>query len=99
MFTGDAQAKEKAKEIAKYLSDEKNFLSHARRVDVYELEKIGVKIQKLTDEKTEIQDAVKQLHLAIMATLDATGAVKIFENSQGDVLIRMVNIQAVPNNR
>lgn len=97
MFAGDAQAKKKAKKIAKHLSDEKNFLSHARRVDTSELETIGVKVQKLADEKPEIQDAVKQLHLAIMATLDATGAVKIFENSQGDVLIRLVNVQAVPN--
>jgi hypothetical protein len=99
MFAGDAQAKKKAKKIAKHLSDEKNFLSHARRVDIPELETIGVKVQKLAGEKPEIQDAVKQLHLAIMATLDATGAVKIFENSQGDVLIRLVNVQAVPSNR
>jgi hypothetical protein len=99
MFAGDAQARKKAKKIAKHLSDEKNFLSHARRVDVSELETIGVKVQKLANEKPEIQDAVKQLHLAVMATLDATGAVKIFENSQGDVLIRMVNVQAVPSNR
>lgn len=97
MFAGDAQANKKAKKIAKHLSDEKNFLSHARRVDVSELEMIGVKVQKLADEKPEIQDAVKQLHLAIMATLDATGAVKIFENSLGDVLIRMVNVQVAPN--
>lgn len=99
MFAGDAQAKKKAKKIAKHLSDEKNFLSHARRVDIPELETIGVKVQRLADEKPEIQDAVKQLHLAVMATLDATGAVKIFENSQGDVLIRLVNVQAISSNR
>ncbi|MDP1706445.1 MAG: ATP-dependent Clp protease proteolytic subunit [bacterium] len=99
MFAGDTKAKQKAKKIAKHLSDEKNFLSHARRVDISELEKIGVKVKKLANEKPEIQDAVKQLHLVVMATLDATNAVKIFENSAGDVLIRMVNVQAVPNSR
>ena len=99
MFANDAKAKEKAKKIALHLANEKNFLSHARRIDVAELEKIGVKIQRINDEKAKIQDAVKQLHLAVMATLDATDAVKIFENSEGDVLIRMLNIQTIMNNR
>lgn len=99
MFAGDKKAKQKAKKIAGHLSNEKNFLSHARRIDAVELEKVGVKIQKLSDQNADIQDAVKQLHLVVMATLDATGAVKIFENSEGDVLIRLVNVQAVPNNR
>ena len=97
MFAGDTKAKQNAKKIAKHLANEKNFLSHARRIDVIELEKIGVKIQKLADQKIEIQDAVKQLHLVVMATLDATDAVKMFENSEGDALIRMVNFQPVPN--
>ena len=99
MFAGDTKAKQKAKKIAGHLSNEKNFLSHARRIDAVELEKVGVKIQKLSDQNADIQDAVKQLHLVVMATLDATGAVKIFENSEGDVLIRLVNVKAVPNNR
>jgi len=99
MFAGDKESKQKAKKIADHLANEKNFLSHARRVDVMELESIGVKVQKLNNEKSQIQDAVRQLHLVIMATLDQTGAVKIFENSEGDVLIRMVNVQVAPNNR
>jgi len=99
MFAGDKEAKQKAKKIADHLANEKNFLSHARRVDVMELESIGVKVQKLNNEKPQIQDAVRQLHLIMMATLDQTGAVKIFENSEGDVLIRMVNVQVAPNNR
>lgn len=98
MFAQDQEAKEKARKIAMHLANEKNFLSHARRVDSAELEKIGVKIKRLSNEKSEIQDAIRQLHLAIMATLDGTGAVKIFENSEGDVLIRMVNFQVLQKN-
>lgn len=97
MFAGDGQARKKAEKIAAHLSDEKNFLSHARRVDIAELKKIGVRVQPLAKEKREIQDAVRQLHLAVMATLESTSAVKIFENSQGDALIRMLNVQTIPN--
>jgi len=64
--------------------------SHARRIDYEQLIKIGVKIDKLEEQDSILQDAVRQLHLSIMATLDSTGAVKIFENSEEAVLIRMV---------
>ena len=97
MFAGDARAGQKARKIAAHLSDEKNFLSHARRVDMTELKKIGVRIQPLDKENMEIQDVAKQVHLAVMATLESTSAVKIFENSQGDALIRMLNVQPIPN--
>lgn len=99
MFANDDGAQQKAKKIAKHLSNEKNFLSRARRIDAAELENVGVKVKRLTKEKAELQDAVKQVHLAVMTTFDKTGAVKIFENSQGDVLLRMLNVQANPNNR
>jgi len=54
-----------------------------------------VKIGILEEQDAKLQDAVHQLHLSVMATLDGTGAAKIFENSEGAVLIRMVNIQPV----
>lgn len=96
MFRGETDAKKKAKKIANYLTDEKNTLSHARRIDASQLRKLGVKIELLEEQKDKFQDAIRQLHLAIMATLDGTGAAKIFENSEGAVLIRIVNIQVVP---
>lgn len=96
MFKGEKNAKTKAKKIANYLTNEKNTLSHARRIDAELLKKLGAKIELLEEQDEKLQDAVRQLHFAIMATLDGTGAVKIFENSEGAVLIRMVNIQIVP---
>ncbi len=96
MFKGEKGAKKKAKKIANYLTDEKNTLSHARRIDAEQLKKLGVKIELLEEQDEKLQDIVHQLHLAIMATLDSTGAAKIFENSEGAVLIRMVNIQIQP---
>lgn len=96
MFKGEKDAKKKVKKIADYLTDEENTLSHARRIDAKQLKKLDVKIELLEEKKEELQDAIRQLHLAIMTTLDNTGAAKIFENSEGAVLIRMVNIQVTP---
>lgn len=96
MFKGEKDAKKKAKKIADYLTDEKNTLSHARRIDAKQLKKLGAKIDLLEEQEDKLQDAIRQLHLAIMTTLDNTSAAKIFENSEGAVLIRMVNIQVQP---
>jgi len=95
MFQGEKGAKKEAKKIADYLTDEKNTLSHARRIDAEQLKKLGAKIKILEEQDNKLQDAIRQLHLSIMATLDGTGAAKIFENSEGAVLIRMANIKPV----
>jgi hypothetical protein len=96
MFQNKKGARDKARKIAKYLSNEKKTLSHARRIDAEQLKRLGVMIELLEDQDNKIQDAFRQLHLSIMATLDSTGAVKIFENSEGAALIRSVSISAGP---
>ncbi len=98
MFKGNPKGLNKARKIANFLSNEKNTLSHARRIDIDQLEKLGVKIIRLEKQEEKLQDAIRQLHLAIMTTLDMTAAVKIFENSEGSVLIRMVSAQPPPSN-
>lgn len=57
---------------------------------------LGAEIELLEKQEEKLQDAIHQLHLVIMATLDQTGAIKIFENSEGSALIRLVNIQVTP---
>lgn len=99
MFKGERDAKRKAKKISNYLTDEKITLSHARRVDANQLRRLGAKIETLEEQEDRVQDAIRQLHLSVMATLDNTGAAKIFENSEGAVLIRMVSIQVAPPSR
>jgi len=95
MFAGEMRAKHRASTVARFLANEKNSLSHARRIDLAQLLSIncGLKVKAISAESAELQDALGQLHLAIMATLDSTGAVKIFENSDGEALIRSVGIQ------
>ncbi len=99
MFKGEKEATKKAKKIARYLTNEKITLSHARRIDAKDLKSLGAKIEMLEEQDEKLQDSIRQLHLAVMTTLDETGSVKIFENSEGAALIRMVNIQVNPSPR
>ena len=93
MFQNKSDAKKRSKKIADFLSDEKRNLSHARRIDAEKLKDKGVIIELLEKQQSNLQDAIRQLHFSIMATFDGTGAVKIFENSEGAALIRMVNLE------
>jgi ribosomal protein S8 len=93
MFQGEKVPKRKAKRLARYLANDQNFLSHSRRVDLQSLRKYGAKVDRVEELPKEIGIAINRVHLTVMATLDATAAVKIFENSEGAVLIRMVQSQ------
>ncbi|CAN5359367.1 S49 family peptidase [soil metagenome] len=92
MFKGDPDKKEKAAKIAEYLADEKNSLSHARRIDAKTLERLGVKLERVERQSTAFQEALRKVHLCIALTLDGTDAVKIYENSDGKAFIRQINL-------
>jgi len=93
MFNGQSSAKQKAKDLAHYLANDKNFLSHGRRIGSQELISKGAEIERVEDLPDEIQKAIRKVHLTVMMTLENTGAVKIFENSSGAALIRMMQAQ------
>lgn len=95
MLKQDPQGEKKAEQIAKFLADEKNTLSHARRVNADRLKKLGVVIEKVEDQPVATQEALRKVHLALTMSLD-TSAFKIFESSEGRALIRQVNLQPVP---
>lgn len=92
MFKGDKNAKRKANKIAKYLTNEKETLSHARRVDFIKLKELGAKVKLIDEENEVLKDAINDVHLSIMATLNYSEAIKFFENSQGAALF--INVQA-----
>lgn len=94
MFSKDKDAKMKAGQISSYLANEKNTLSHSRHISAEKLESLGVKIEYLNKQDKKLQQVIQKLHLTVMATLDGTNAVKIFENSDDAVLIRQVTIGA-----
>jgi len=91
-----ADAQKKAKKLASYLSKHSNFLSHGRRVDRKDILDQGAIVQRVEDLPANVYRAIIRTHLAIMATFDGTGAVKLFENSSGAALIRMVQQQPIP---
>jgi hypothetical protein len=90
MFKSDKRSQLKAKKLARYLANDKNFLSHGRRVDVYMLRAQGADIDRVEEMTSDLRSAIERVHLTVMATLDQTAAVKIFENSLDAVLIRMM---------
>ena len=97
MFKGEKTARKKAKKLSRYLANDKNFLTHSRRVDRSSLSANGAYVDRVEDLPEEIYKAIVRLHLAVMKTLEDTNAIKIFENSEGGVLIRQVQAQiAIP---
>ena len=96
MFGSDEDAQSKAKKLARYLANDKNFLSHGRRVDINMLLERGAIVERVEDLPEDVAAAINRVHLTVMATLDSTAAVKIFENSSDAVLIRMIEARVGP---
>ena len=94
MFRGDADGPRKARAVAKYLSDDRKFLSHARRVGLDELRRLRVEVLDTRDEP-RLHEAIRELYVSVLVTFESTGAYKLFENSEGAALIKLVQIQQV----
>jgi len=97
MFKGEKSAKYKAKKVARFLANDKNHLSHGRRVELKSLTDRGAHIDRIEDLPSDIQAAIHRVHLTIMVTLDGTLAVKMFEHSEGAALIRSMQPQVMGN--
>ncbi len=89
MFKNENDADERARRVVDYLGDHNAFKSHGARVGVKELDDHGVPVTVI-NEDAALYDAVTSVYHAITLTFDSTGAYKIFENSRGHALIRLV---------
>lgn len=99
MFSDDPQKGVKASSIARYLSNHNNFKSHAKRIGLHELGEVkALKPIKTLDlrKDSELQDRVWGLYHAISLTFQMTGVYKIFENTSGRALIRLVQMVQIP---
>jgi len=96
----DERDQEKREELAQvvvdYLGDHNLFKSHGARVGIRELEQRNVKVAALNKD-AGLCDAVLTAFFAIQLTFEKTGAYKIFENSRGDAMIRLVQAVVVPS--
>lgn len=88
----------KAKAVAEYLADHNNFKSHAKRVGLNDIRTIeALKVISVLDmaEDQELLKRVRGLYHAISLTFDNSRAFKIFENTSGRALIRLVEVKVV----
>lgn len=92
MFAGDDDGPRKAEEIAEYLSNHNNFLSHGRRVGIADLQSRGVNVLDMR-EVPVLREAVTDVYTAMMLTFSGTGAFKLFENSNGEVHASQITIE------
>ena len=98
MFRDEDEKDELSEEVAKFLSMSENHLSHGRRVGIEKLKELHVKIIDLR-EYNDLRNAIWNLYLSIMITLQDTSAFKIIESCHGSAFIRKVVVQqiALPN--
>jgi hypothetical protein len=86
MFAGEQDAGVKAKKIAAYLGDHKNFKSHGRAIKIPELLAQEVKVKDLSTMGSGLHEAVTILYSAIDIVLSNTGLYKLFENTDACVI-------------
>ncbi len=90
MFQGERNAGIKANRIAKYLTSKVQFQSHARRIGIDDLISKGVKVVDLRQD-IPLKTAIWDVHIAISQTFSSTFAYKMFENHNGQALIKSVS--------
>lgn len=97
MFAGDDAAHDRAQEIANWLSDDDQHLTHARNVSMQALIDRGCKVVNLDlPENSELSDAVRALYNAIMLTFQSTNTYKFFENSAHKIMAQAVQMTFLP---
>jgi len=87
-------SKQKAEEIADYLAEHDNFLSHGKRVSFSDLVEKGVKVENI-EEQPDLWLAVEDAWYAVVHTFENTGAFKLYENSDGQTWVRLLQQQPV----
>lgn len=92
MFCGEKESSAKAERIAKKLSSHKDFLSHARSINVEDAISLEIKVKDIRKELA-LKDSVWNLYCIIELLLDRTPIIKLYENSEGVFLIKQIPMQ------
>ena len=87
MLRGVDDAEETANEVAAWLGDHKQHLSHARAITIDELQSRGLRVFPL-EEPQELQDAVLSVYHATVHTFGGSSATKIIENHLGRAYVQ-----------
>ncbi len=89
MLKNDPDIVNKAKSIAKELSDLTKNKSHERHFHADDCTSIGLTIKKLEDDQI-LQDLVLTVHHCYMHVLSNTACIKYIENQMGNVIIKQI---------
>lgn len=85
----------RAKEIAKYLSNHGNFKTHSKHISLTQAKELGLKIFELESDQ-DLQEKILSVFHSTMLTLN-TNAVKVVCNHNGNAYIKQYNIQSNRN--
>ena len=94
----DADAKSKARSIAKYLSSHNEFKSHSKKIGLDDIAaNAALKPLKVVDMRKdpELRNHIWGLYNSIAVTFNGTGAYKIFENSLEQAMVKMIQIGVI----
>lgn len=87
MFSAEQNSSAMADAVVDALADIDTTKSHSRHIHIDECIKLGLKIEKLEDDKS-LQDAVLTVHHCYMHSFGVSGASKIVENHLGAAMIK-----------
>ena len=94
MFAGDPQARKKAREVVKKLSDFKGNKAHSRHIHYDECKAIGLLVELIEDDQV-LQDLILTVHHCYMHSIMNTTAFKIIENHEGAAFCKQQQAIAV----
>jgi ATP-dependent protease ClpP protease subunit len=95
MFSGQGNAKPKAKRIVKTLTDYKGNKTHERHIHFDECHAMGLNVTALEDDPP-LQDLVLTVHHCFMHALMNTDSFKMIENHEGAAFVKHQKLMAIP---
>jgi hypothetical protein len=90
MFKTDKDKETKANEIVEFLGSHNNFKSHGKRICINDLKKFNVNISDIRKTDPALWGLLEEAWYAIEHTFGNTMAYKLFENSRGNTLVRII---------
>lgn len=92
MLQGQADAEQISSSVVDFLADHNAFKSHARRVDLAELQARGVVAKDIRTVDPILWQRIEEAWYAIEHTFEGTGVFKLFENSHGRGFFRILQV-------
>jgi ClpP class serine protease len=89
MFAGENNAKDKAKNVVKRLSDYRGNLRHERHIHLEECRAIELNVDRIEDDQ-DLQDLVVTVHHCFMHSLMNTRSYKMIENQNGVAMVKQI---------